>query len=231
MAEKVKGKKAKTLSKKSSPRIKKPGTDEAVRSSSTAERKKVGRSKLTSQDKEKRSVEQASAELVASLVEASLPLPLPLPPLEHKFTSQVEPANEPSALILPKPQSKPEVEPEVLQIKLSRALIRKLKDQAADEGISLEEFVTELLAESVVLRAWEIVERKSQMKGNSGGNSQPMGNNRGNNGNSAGPNNSGRGGNRGNKGHRGMNPMRYQAIMEDKASFLEYVRSQERKGR
>lgn len=228
MAEKVKGKKAKTLSKKSSPRIKKPGPDENARSSETTVRKKVGRSKLASREKDK-SVEQASAELVASLVEASLPLPLPLPPLEHKFTANPEPASESSPLILPKPTVKTEVEPEFLQIKLSRALIRKLKDQAADEGISLEEFVCELLAEGVVLRAWEIVERKNQMKGNPGG--QPMGNNRGNSGNVAGQNNGNRGGNRGNKGHRGMNPMRYQNIMEDKASFLEYVRSQERKGR
>ncbi len=229
MAEKVKGKKAKTLSKKSGPRIKKPGIDDMDRPIPSAVSKKMGRTKLSSREKDGKSVEEASAELVASLVEAALP------PLEQKFISTPEVNHEASPLILPKANnSKTEVESEVLHIKLSRSLIRKIKEQAADEGISMEEFVTELLAEGVVLRAWEIVERKNQMKGSGGG---PSMGSRGNGNNVAGSNsgannnnNNNRGGNRG-KGQRGMNPMRYQAIMEDKASFLEYVRSQERKGR
>jgi predicted HicB family RNase H-like nuclease len=151
-----------------------------------------------------------------------------LPPLEQKFT-----APEP-AIVRETPKA-PVVAPvqdnsEQLRVKLSKSLVRKLREQAADEGIGLDEFVTELLSESVVLRAWEIVERKNQMKGG-----QPMGNGRGNGPN--GPqqnrnnnNNNGQG-HRGNKGHRGMNHSRYQTIMEDKGAFMEYVRGQERNRR
>lgn len=122
-----------------------------------------------------------------------------------------------------------------LRVRLSESLVKKLKEQAADEGISLEEFIAELLAESVVLRAWEIVERKNAMKGHSGQGQGSMGGgqnrnynqNQGNKGN----NQRGGGGNQGgggNKGHRGMSHVRYQSIMDDKATFLEYVRNQEK---
>lgn len=124
-----------------------------------------------------------------------------------------------------------------LRIRLSESLVKKLKDQAADEGISLEEFVAELLAESVVLRAWEIVERKNAMKGPSQGQGPMGGGNRNYNnqgqGNKGNNNNQRGGGNQGggNKGHRGMNHARYQSIMDDKATFLEYVRNQEKNRR
>ncbi len=127
---------------------------------------------------------------------------------------------------------KPEAENDGLRLRLSQSLTKKLKEQAADEGISLEEFVGELLAESVVLRAWEIVERKNAMKGH-----QPQGPNSGgrpgrdNASNQGGGNRGGQrqqGQNQGNKGHRGMSHVRYQTIMDDKATFLEYVRSQEK---
>ncbi len=114
-----------------------------------------------------------------------------------------------------------------LQIKVSAALIRKLTMQAQDEGVSLEEFIGELLAESVVLRAWEIVERKAQMRGgNASGNQQQAGN-RNNQGQGGGRHNhKGGGGNRNTRNHQ-----RYHTLMEDKAAFLEYVRNQERKQR
>lgn len=109
-----------------------------------------------------------------------------------------------------------------LTVTLSRALLRKLGEQAREESISLEELVRELLSESVVLRAWEIMERKIQMRG---------GNTQGSQGNQRGGGNQGghRGGHR--KGHRGMSHGRYQSIMDDKATFLEYVRNQERNRR
>jgi len=131
----------------------------------------------------------------------------------------------------PEPK-KAEPEHDGLRLRLSQSLTKKLKEQAADEGISLEEFVGELLAESVVLRAWEIVERKNAMKGHSqqgpGVNQRPNNNN--NNSNNQGGGNRGgqRGNNQSNKGHRGMSHVRYQTIMDDKATFLEYVRSQEK---
>lgn len=158
-------------------------------------------------------------------VQKPLPLPVDLPEDQTDFDIP----HLPSGPIQPRIISKSDAEPERLQLALSRSLLRKLKEQAADEGISLDEFVSELLAESVVLRAWEIVERKNAMKGNN-----PMG---GGNNNPRNPNNNNRNNNnnnqqgRGNKGHRGMNHQRYQSIMDDKASFLEYVRNQERNRR
>lgn len=107
-----------------------------------------------------------------------------------------------------------------LNINLSNSLRKKLQKQAEDEGVSLEDFVTELLAESVVLRAWEIVERKNQMR------STPSQNPNSRSGNSSG--NSRNSNNR--KGGR-MSHGRYQSIMDDKATFLEYVRNQERSRR
>ncbi|MBQ48009.1 MAG: hypothetical protein CMP10_11255 [Zetaproteobacteria bacterium] len=111
-----------------------------------------------------------------------------------------------------------------LNIKVSQNLGKKLRQQAADEGIGLEDFVVELLAESVVLRAFEIVERKQQMKSPqqaSQQSSQQSQNYR--NGNMR--------NNYGGRNKRNMNHGRYQNIMEDKASFLEYVRNQERNRR
>jgi hypothetical protein len=152
-----------------------------------------------------------------------------MPPLEQKFITALEPS-----IIRENPKGPAPVvasgdNSDQLRVKLSKSLVRKLREQAADEGIGLDEFVTELLSESVVLRAWEIVERKNQMKGG-----QPsMGNGRGSNPNSAQQNRNGQGQGqgRGNKGHRGMNHSRYQTIMEDKGAFMEYVRGQERNRR
>jgi hypothetical protein len=155
------------------------------------------------------------------------------PPLEQKFglSTQVKVEGSSEEMTVSKFVQKNAKEPDQLIVNLSHSLLRKLKEQALDEGISLEEFVTELLSEGVVLRAWEIVERKNQMKGhNPSAGSGMGGNNRHSmpNGNQSG--NSNRNGNQrgGNKGHRGMSHMRYQTIMEDKATFLEYVRNQER---
>lgn len=119
---------------------------------------------------------------------------------------------------------------EELSLKLSRSLMRKIKSQAQEEGVSVNEYLTELLSEGVVLRAWEIVEKKTQLRGgavpgmNQGGmNRMPQQQGRGGGG--------GQHGNHRKGGHRGMSHGRYQAIMDDKASFLEYVRNQERNRR
>lgn len=125
-----------------------------------------------------------------------------------------------------------------LTLQISRALYFRMKYQAKEEGLSLEEFATELLAEGAVLRAWEIIEKKGQMRGipmqgngngpgNAHRNNQQSGNRH--NSNNSGGNNHG-GGHRKN-GHRGMSQSRYQSIMDDKANFLEYVRNQERNRR
>jgi hypothetical protein len=114
-----------------------------------------------------------------------------------------------------------------ITIKPSDSLMKKLAEQAGEEGLSVGEYCAELLAEGVVIRAWEIVERKLTMRGgnNSNANQQQHRQHQ---------HRHGQQNNRGNKGHnnRGrMSHSRYQNIMDDKASFLEYVRNQERKNR
>ena len=59
---------------------------------------------------------------------------------------------------------------DLLTLKLSQSLIGKLKHSAQEEGIDIGALVAELLAEGITLRAWEIIERKSAMRGNGAGN-------------------------------------------------------------
>ena len=135
-----------------------------------------------------------------------------------------------------------------LTLHLSRALARKLRDNSREEGVTMEELAAELVAEGVVLRAWEIVERKATMRGGNAnqGNQNNNNFNRGNNGNG----NNGNGNNAhsnqssppkhftpGNK--MAQKKLQRQArqhanamdLMQDKAAFIEYVRNQEKKRR
>ncbi len=123
-------------------------------------------------------------------------------------------------------------------VTLSRQLVDRLQRTAQEEGIDMQGLLSELLAEAVTLRAWEIIERKSQMRGgNQGGGNQ--GNFRGGQGGGGGGQGGGgrhrhRGGHGGGGG--GGGPRRGQgqggnAWMEDKAQFLEYVRNQEKRRR
>lgn len=129
-----------------------------------------------------------------------------------------------------------------LTLKLSESLVQRLKQKANAEGVAIEEFASELLSEGLVLRAWEIMERKSalrqpaQSNARQGGGAPQRFNNsfRGNNqsgGNFNGnrprqPNNS-QGHNQGQGNRRNNN--NFKNIMEDNASFLEYVRNQEKR--
>lgn len=120
-----------------------------------------------------------------------------------------------------------------LNLTLSKALMTKLKRQSKTEGVSMEALATELISEGCVLRAWEIVERKGHLRdasanqsGNSYGNGNGGGQRRGNGNNR---NDNGRQQKNGNS--RNMNKQRYNAIMDDKANFLEYVRNQEKYNR
>lgn len=215
MAEKVKAKKAKAPSKKASPK---------TRKSETAVKQEEETAPVIKRNKAGKILAKSAQESVPEEIETTETAEETdeLPPLEQKFTAP-EPViarETPKAPVVVTENS------EQLRVKLSKSLVRKLREQAADEGIGLEEFVTELLSESVVLRAWEIVERKNQMKGGQ----PPMGNNRGNGPHNSQQNRNGQG-HRGNKGHRGMNHSRYQTIMEDKGAFMEYVRGQERNRR
>ena len=135
--------------------------------------------------------------------------------------------------------------PDNLAIRISKALHRKLFDFAREESVSIDELISELLAEGVVLRAWEIVERKHTMRGgnNQGNfNRNPQGGNVNGNvshGNTEAGNQQSRiqfqqGGNR-----QAQKKLQRQArqhansmdLLQDKAAFLEYVRNQEKKRR
>ncbi len=130
-----------------------------------------------------------------------------------------------------------------LSLQISKTLKKRLEQSAREEGVSVDDLASELLAEGLVLRAWEIVERKSAMR--SGGSPQQQhqqqqrqGNvrqghsNKPSGGYQGGGNNAGRhggGGGRMNKRHAAHATSLN--VMEDKAAFLEYVRNQERKNR
>ncbi len=112
-----------------------------------------------------------------------------------------------------------------LKLSVSKSLHSKLKMSAESEGISVEDFITEILAEGVTVRAWEIIERKAAMKSpSSGQQSQYINSNNHNNNN----NNNRRGGKNKNRGR--MNHNRYNNLMGDKTSFMEYVRNTEPRG-
>ncbi|MBI2601578.1 MAG: hypothetical protein HYW48_00865 [Deltaproteobacteria bacterium] len=112
----------------------------------------------------------------------------------------------------------------VLSLHLSSALLRKLTEKAAVEGIGVNDLASELLAEGLVLRAWEIVEKKNAMRGPSDQASQ-YGKNRGQKTGFRNNNNYGR---KQTDSSSRYNQQSYKNIMEDGASFLEYVRSQEK---
>lgn len=134
-----------------------------------------------------------------------------------------------------------------LNLQVSKTLKKRLEQSAREEGVSVDDLASELLAEGLVLRAWEIVERKSAMRG--GGSPQQQQQQQQRQGNvrqghsnkpsgyqgQGGGNNASRHGGGGGGGGR-MNK-RHAAhatslnVMEDKAAFLEYVRNQERKNR
>lgn len=136
-----------------------------------------------------------------------------------------------------------------ITLRLSRSLIRKLTDNAREEGVTIEELASELVAEGVVLRAWEIVEKKATMRGGNTNQGNQGNFNRGGN-NTAGNQSIGNHGNTPNHGghqrpfQQGGNKMAQKKLqrqarqhanamdlMADKAAFLEYVRNQEKKRR
>ena len=137
----------------------------------------------------------------------------------------------------------PEPLPENLTIKISRALHRKLHDNAREEGVSIDELISELLAEGVVLRAFEIVERKHTMRGGSqqqhrnpqnGSVNGNVGHGNTQQGSQQQRSQFQQGGNR-----QAQKKLQRQArqhanamdLLQDKAAFLEYVRNQEKKRR
>jgi predicted DNA binding CopG/RHH family protein len=145
------------------------------------------------------------------------------PPLEERFF-HYENADNHAPETFENQTPAPEPDANTIIVTLSQSLIKKIKQQAEDEGISVNDFASELLSEGVVLRAWEILERKNQLRGSSS-----QSNHSHNHSNRSQQNRGSGGRQKGNRG--GMSHGRYQAIMDDKATFLEYVRNQERSRR
>ena len=128
-----------------------------------------------------------------------------------------------------------------LTVKLSRSLYAKLLESAHDEGIAVDELAKEILAEGVTLRIWDILDRRmrtregemlhhQQNRGPQGGQNRG---NQGNQGNQGNPGNNKGGHNRqhqgGPKGRNDRRQERYNNILNDGPSFLEYVRQLDKK--
>ncbi|SME87895.1 hypothetical protein [Pseudobacteriovorax antillogorgiicola] len=218
MSGKAKVKKAKSAAKK------KAKTTAKKKAASTAKKKAASKKKTAKKSAVKKASKKKATKNSSSKVksEENVVAVDANPPLEEKFFNATPEVKEELSLEEKKVEEivepKLERDENLLQVNLSSALMKKLNKQAVEEGISLEDFVSELLAESVVLRAWEIVERKNQMR------STPSQNVNNRSGNSTSGNN--RNGRKGRMSHG-----RYQSIMDDKATFLEYVRNQERSRR
>lgn len=128
-----------------------------------------------------------------------------------------------------------------LSVVLSQSLHRKLLESAKQEGVPVDDLVRELLAEGIVIRAWEIMERKFQMQSRQHPQQQGRGDFHGKGhfgkrpGGGGGQGGGGRGfrgphdkgGRRGGGGGGG----RPQFNIDDKAEWLEYLRRQEKGGR
>jgi hypothetical protein len=114
----------------------------------------------------------------------------------------------------------------VLTLRVSASLLRQLEAKAQDEGVALVVLATELLAEGLVLRAWKTLEHQAARRpghGNTRPHTAPG---------ARGAYQGGRGPNsRRDRGNRHPDQRRGGNIMDDQATFLEYVRTQERKRR
>ena len=109
------------------------------------------------------------------------------------------------------------VEAKSFKVTVSFSLYKKLLSQAEEEGISLDEYVGEILTEGCVVRAWEInaLNVNNNAYNNNKGNFRPQGPRPGNF--------------RNNKGKKSGSHITYEDIMNDKASFLEYVRRKDKR--
>jgi len=127
----------------------------------------------------------------------------------------------------PTPPPAPVSNHQEFPVRISSTLAKKVKLQAEEEGITAAEYLSELITEGVVLRAWEIVERRSHLRDQNSNSANQQRQHNNNNNNNRGGNN--RRNDRNSGGRRGsMSNNKYQNIMDDKATFLEYVRNQER---
>ena len=110
-----------------------------------------------------------------------------------------------------------------LTLQVSAALRRQLEAQAQEEGVSPALLAAELLAEGLVQRAWDLPGRLQSKTSASGQRTAPP---------AAGARGSGRRHHRQDaRGDRQRAPRPEAASMDDQATFLAYVRQQERQRR
>ena len=135
-------------------------------------------------------------------------------PTVKEETMQTNSVVEPAKVT---PVAQPESDEATLKITVSRSFASKLKRTAQEEGLSLDDLATELLTEGLVIRSWEIVERKLTMRGETG--NQNNNQNRGNN-------NFRRNNHHKHGGQGGKRPGFNNNVLDDRASFIDYVRNQ-----
>ena len=123
-----------------------------------------------------------------------------------------------------------------LQTRLSATLYKKLQRKSQVEGVSFDELIRELLSEGVVLRAWEVLERKAAMRKGSMPVQNHQNRNHRYNGQRGGAPRSKTSYYSGGNSFTSLNSQQnksnhkrqdFNQIMDDNANFLEYVRNQE----
>ncbi len=137
-------------------------------------------------------------------------------------TSKVE--EEKTAELKDAQESLPPPEKETsLTLKMSQALKKRLIEKSHDEGISVEAFAAELLTEGLISRIWELRDKRpGPQQGHQGHQGHYQGSNQRHNDRQ----------HHGNKPpHRRGGRDQYFNIMDDKASFIDYVRNLDKKKR
>ena len=119
--------------------------------------------------------------------------------------------------------------PNTLVLNISSSLKRKLLDKSQREGISVEDLSTELLSEGVVLRAWEIIERKMTMNKSENSYFQKSQNNNYSRSKNYSDNSFKSNTRSSGYSNNQQRKPKYSKIMDDNANFMEYVRNQEKK--
>jgi predicted RNase H-like HicB family nuclease len=134
------------------------------------------------------------------------------------------------------PRALDEDPPAELDLKVSHTLARELLWLARNEGIGADQLASELIAQGLEYRkatARRDANRAEAQQGQGGprdGRDGRGGDGRRDNRDGRGPRPDGQGGRRDERG-RGMSSSRYHAVMDDRANFIEYVRSLENNDR
>lgn len=151
---------------------KKKTTKKVTSKKTTSKKRKTSKKKTV---KAAATVEESDEETVESAVEVVTPS-VPARDMPAVVDSVVESVSVEGAWAKEAAKEAKNCPNHVL-IKLSKQLKSRLKQTADSEGVAVDDLVEELLAESIVLRAWEIMQQKGAMRGESG-NSSGFGGNR-----------------------------------------------------